>query len=169
MSLRKIAVTSAVITIAAIMATVFVGYAMTSTAGPGAGIVVTAAPRSTPTLVLPIISGVDGDTIRTRIDALPCPLCNVSIRIRGIDTPEKGARAKCQQEADLAVQASKMTKSLIGDTKAMTVHQFAWDKYGGRIDGIVVINGHNVGDELIAAGLARPYTGKGPKPNWCAG
>lgn len=169
MSLRKVATTSAVITIAAIVAVVFVGYAVTSTAGPGAGIVVTAAPRSTPELVLPIVGGVDGDTIRTRIDVLPCPLCNVSIRIRGIDTPEKGARAKCQKEADLAVQASRMTKELIGSSKAMTVHQFAWDKYGGRIDGVVVINGYNVGNELIAAGLARPYTGKGPKPDWCAG
>jgi endonuclease YncB( thermonuclease family) len=120
-------------------------------------------------MLMPIVGGVDGDTIKSRLDVLPCPLCKVSIRIRGIDTPEKGFRAKCPKEAALAVQASQMTKDLIGSTKLMTVNKPDWDKYGGRIDGEVVINGHNVGNELIAAGLARPYTGKGPKPDWCAG
>jgi micrococcal nuclease len=121
------------------------------------------------TMTLPIVGGVDGDTIKTRIDALPCPLCKVSIRIRGIDTPEKGTRAKCPMEAALALQASYMTKKLIGSTKSMTVINPTWDKYGGRINGDVLVGGYNVGNELLASGLARPYTGTGPKPNWCAG
>ena len=37
-------------------------------------------------MVVPIISVTDGDTIKTII-TLPCPLCFVSIRIVGIDTP----------------------------------------------------------------------------------
>lgn len=121
-----------------------------------------------PELILPIIGGVDGDTIKTRLDSLPCPLCRVSIRVRGINTPEKGYRAKCAKELALAQQASQLTKDLIGSSRTMSVLNADWDKYGGRIDGDVVINGHDVAKELIAAGLARPYTGKGPRPDWCA-
>lgn len=127
-----------------------------------------AAPQLSNEMLLPIVGGVDGDTIKTRIDALPCPLCKVSIRLRGIDTPEKGHRAKCAKEANLALHASKMTKDMIGSATLMTVRNPDWDKYGGRIDGEVIINGLNVGNELIANGLARPYTGKGPKPDWCS-
>lgn len=118
-------------------------------------------------MVMPILGGVDGDTIATRVDALPCPLCRVSIRIRGIDTPEKGAKAKCVREAALAVEASLLTRSLIGTNKTMIVQNPKWDKYGGRIDGEVIIGGKDVGTALIEKGLARPYTGKGPKPDWC--
>lgn len=118
-------------------------------------------------MTMPILGGVDGDTIATRIDTLPCPLCRVSIRIRGIDTPEKGARAKCMLEASRAVEASKLTRSLIGSNTTMVVKNPAWDKYGGRINGEVVIGGKDVGQELIAKGLAQPYTGRGPKPDWC--
>lgn len=126
------------------------------------------APKPLATLELPIVGGIDGDTIQSRIDALPCPLCKVSIRIRGIDTPEKGYRAKCAKEKDLGQQASALTKQMIGSTKVMTVLEADWDKYGGRIDGQVVINGHNIGDELLKSGFAKPYTGKGPKPDWCS-
>lgn len=128
---------------------------------------VNAAQTSAP-LSLPIRGGVDGDTIRSQIDALPCPLCKVSVRIRGIDTPEKGVRAKCAKEADLANQASNFTKSLINSATTMTILDTKWDKYGGRIDGYVIINNHNIGDQLIKAGLAQPYTGKGRKPDWCS-
>lgn len=118
------------------------------------------------TMVLPIKGSVDGDTIKTEL-MLPCPLCKASIRIRGIDTPEKGSRAKCRQEADRAALASQMTKQLIGNATEMTVTDVKWDKYGGRIDGFVFINGYSVGDELIKAGLAAKYDGK-KKRNWCS-
>jgi micrococcal nuclease len=116
---------------------------------------------------LPIKGGIDGDTIKTTLD-LPCPLCNASVRILGIDTPEKGSRAKCAKENELAQRASAATKQLIGPVQMMIVKDVKWDKYGGRINGTVYINGLNIGQELIAAGFARPYTGKGPKPNWCS-
>lgn len=160
MTPRKLAVTVAVIALAAITTLSAVLWTTSTNA---------ATPKAAVSeMILPIAGGVDGDTIKTRLDALPCPLCRVSIRIRGIDTPEKGHRAKCVKEVALAVRASQLTTDLIGTTRTMSVRNFEWDKYGGRIDGDVVINGHDVAKELMAAGLARPYTGKGPKPDWCA-
>jgi endonuclease YncB( thermonuclease family) len=117
-------------------------------------------------MTLPIKGTIDGDTIATQL-ALPCPLCKASVRIRGIDTPEKGSRAKCTKEADLAALASGLTKQLIGTATEMTVTDIKWDKYGGRIDGFVFINGHSVGDELIKAGVAVRYDGK-KKKSWCS-
>lgn len=117
-------------------------------------------------ITLPIRGGIDGDTIRSTLN-LPCPLCNVSIRIRDVDTPESGARAKCEKEAKRAKQAKEFTASLIGQSKVMVVKDIKWDKYGGRINGHVFINGIDIGKALIDNGFAKPYTGQGPKPDWC--
>lgn len=117
-------------------------------------------------MVLPIASAVDGDTIKTKVN-LPTPLNVVSIRIRGIDTPEKGKKAKCEKEAALAEKASASTTALIGKNTTMIVTNYQWDKYGGRIVGNVMINGKDVAQNLLDNGLAAPYTGKGSKPDWC--
>ena len=40
-----------------------------------------------------------------------------------------------------------------------------WDKYGGRIEGTITAEG--VGDfaaAMIAAGHAKPWSGRGPRP-----
>ena len=93
-----------------------------------------------PTLTLPIVGGIDGDTISTTLP-LPCPLCRASVRVRGVDTPEKSkARAKCGKEIELAHNATAVTKDLIGSATTMTLRNFKWDKYGGRIDADVTIS-----------------------------
>ena len=48
-----------------------------------------------------VVSVLDGDTVKVKILAWPEPLQLVSVRIDGIDTPEKGFRAKCKKEAML--------------------------------------------------------------------
>jgi endonuclease YncB( thermonuclease family) len=118
-------------------------------------------------LVLPIRAVVDGDTISSTL-ALPCPLCNVSIRILGIDTPETSYLAKCPAEKAKGLEAKAFVKTLVGKETTMTVKNVKWDKYGGRIDGIVVIANVDVGAELLKNSLARPYTGIGPKSDWCS-
>lgn len=115
---------------------------------------------------MPIVGTVDGDTIRTYFVDMPCPLCRGSVRIRGIDTPEKGSRAKCAVESELAARASALTKKLIGTQDTMVVSNYHWDKYGGRIVADVHIGGVNIGQSLIEAGLAVPYDG-GKKTSWC--
>lgn len=118
-------------------------------------------------LLLPIRGVTDGDTIKTVV-TLPCPLCEVSVRIIGIDTPESTNRfAQCEKEKMLGIQATEFVKRLVATHTLMIVTDTDWDKYGGRILGTVYVNGVNIGQELINAGLAKPYFGSGPKPDWC--
>jgi endonuclease YncB( thermonuclease family) len=84
----------------------------------------------------------------------------------GIDTPEKKPRNKCEQEDALAQKASAFTKEAITKGKKIEVKLESHDKYGGRMLGYVVIDGKNLGDELITNGLARAYHGEA-KSSWC--
>ena len=117
-------------------------------------------------MVLPIRGVADGDTIRTTLK-LPCPLCNVSVRILGIDTPESTFLAKCEKEKAKGLAAKAFVATMVQGQPEMVIKNFKWDKYGGRIDAYVEINGVSVGETLIKNGLAKPYTGEGPKPDWC--
>jgi endonuclease YncB( thermonuclease family) len=124
-----------------------------------------AAPENT-SMTLPIRGVADGDTIRSSVK-LPCPLCAVSVRIRGIDTPESSHLAKCPAEKEKSAAAKAFLITLVGTNTTMVAKNVKWDKYGGRIDAIVEINGVDIGKEMIAKGFAKPYSGTGDKPNWC--
>jgi endonuclease YncB( thermonuclease family) len=126
---------------------------------------------------LPIVKIYDGDTIQTNL-LLPEPLNEIEIRVLGIDTPEMPAasyattgklgRASCKKEAELALQAKAYLTQLAKDNHyIMTIKNFNWDKYGSRIDADVFFGSVNIGEALLANGMAKPYTGIGPKPNWC--
>jgi len=110
----------------------------------------------------------DGDTIKldTSRESSIINDLGLSVRIYGIDTPEKAPRAKCNKENDLAQQASQFTKDIIGN-KEVLIEVKKWDKYGGRVLGIVEVSGLNIGDELIKRGLAIKYFGKKKEKDWC--
>jgi micrococcal nuclease len=114
----------------------------------------------------PFVSVTDGDTIRSSIQ-VACPLCNVYIRIRGIDTPESNYLAKCPLEKERGLAAKKYLQTMFEGKKEFMARNIAWDKYGGRILGDVEIDGKKVADEMIKAGHAKPYSGRGRKPDWC--
>ena len=59
-----------------------------------------------------VIRVVDGDTLEIANEFLPQEL-KLFVRIKGIDTPEKAPRAKCEQENILAQKASNYTKNAI--------------------------------------------------------
>ena len=111
-----------------------------------------------------IIEAIDGDTLRVEIPAM-MPL-KYSIRINGIDTPEKAGRAKCEQEALLAEKASEFTKNLVKNLKTFEISNIKHDKYGGRLLADVRINNIDVGRVLQKEGLARIYRGE-KKESWC--
>lgn len=108
----------------------------------------------------------DGDTIAVEIPGLPPALNPVAIRLRGVDTPESGGRAKCATERKLAQRATGFTKLAIKRGRRIEFARPDWDKYGGRIDAEVWIDGVSLADQLIAAGLARAYDG-GKRDGWC--
>jgi micrococcal nuclease len=91
----------------------------------------------------------DGDTLRA------------TFRIENIDTPEiKGA---CDAEKKLAIRAKDFTKAWLSKGK-VTIRQTSVDKYG-RVLARVERDGEDLGEALIAAGLARPW--KGRREKWC--
>ena len=124
---------------------------------------------ATPALATPyeITRVIDGDTVEIAVDFLPAPLPpKLSIRVMGIDTPEKAPRAQCDAEAALAKKASAFTKNAVANATKTEVYILKWDKYGGRVLGSVVFDGVSLSDSLISAGLARPYKGDA-KQSWC--
>ncbi len=111
---------------------------------------------------------IDGDTVEFQALFLPEALPQVlSLRIEGIDTPEKGGRAGCGREKQLGVSAYEFTKNAIETGKNIRIDIRGWDKYGGRVIGDVLINGSPLSKMLIEKGLARPYDGKSAKSSWC--
>lgn len=110
---------------------------------------------------------VDGDTVAIEAKWLPDPLKKeISIRVYGVDTPEKGFRAKCPIEDKKGHDASDFTTSLVNNSTSHKVVLMDWDKYGGRILGDVVLDGKSLRAELITHGYAREYYGEA-KTSWC--
>lgn len=109
----------------------------------------------------------DGDTIKLDVSK-ESPLIKklgLSVRISGIDTPEKGSKAKCKKENALGQQATKFTTELVGN-KELLLSEVKNDKYGGRIVANVKVGGVDIAQELLKKGLARVYNGE-KKKSWC--
>jgi endonuclease YncB( thermonuclease family) len=110
---------------------------------------------------------IDGDTVEIAVDFLPSPLPpKLSIRVMGVDTPEKAPRAQCDAEAAKAQDATKFTKNAVANALETEVVILKWDKYGGRVLGEVYLDKKSLSEMLITAGLARPYKGEA-KSSWC--
>jgi endonuclease YncB( thermonuclease family) len=110
---------------------------------------------------------IDGDTVAFEAAWLPDPLKKeLSIRVFGVDTPEKGHRAMCPSEAQRGEAATKFTKEMIATSQKRQVVLMDWDKYGGRVLGDVILNGQSLRAMLISKGYAREYYGEA-KTSWC--
>jgi len=113
-----------------------------------------------------VTRAVDGDTVEIQVTWLPTELGDkLKIRIFGVDTPEKGARAQCPSEAERGAAASEFTKKFIKGKKVL-VEIKEWDKFGGRVLGDVNVDGKSLRAELIKNGFAREYFGD-KKKSWC--
>jgi endonuclease YncB( thermonuclease family) len=129
-------------------------------------------PLTTPYRAEVTLSGVvDGDTFM-----IGAPLWSIakhlrwSLREEGIDTPEHDWRAKCPAEKERGIQAIAYAQQLFAQKGwHIRAYDLKQDKYGGRLDGrIRFLDGTWYNDLMIAAGYAKPYTGEGPKPDWCS-
>jgi hypothetical protein len=98
---------------------------------------------------------VDGDTFY---------LNGTKVRIAGIDAPETHDY-RCPSELELGERASRQLQALLNSgSVTMTGIDRDRDKYG-RLLRNVSVNGRDVGDALIASGVARPYAGG--RRHWC--
>ena len=110
---------------------------------------------------------VDGDTVAFQANWLPDPLKKeLSIRVFGVDTPEKSFRAKSPSEAARGEAATAFTKKIINASTKRQIILMDWDKYGGRVLGDVILDGKSLRQQLIANGFAREYYGEA-KTSWC--
>lgn len=109
----------------------------------------------------------DGDTVVIAAPFLPAPLKpELAVRVYGVDTPEKGFRAKCPQEDQRGQMASAFTKQMVAAAQKRQVVLYDWDKFGGRVLGDIILNGQSLRAMLIQNGFAREYYGEA-KGSWC--
>jgi endonuclease YncB( thermonuclease family) len=89
----------------------------------------------------PVTRIIDGDTVQVNVNFLPKELGDrLYIRVWGVDTPEKGWRAKSQYENELGLKAFEFTKQKIAQAKEIKILVIMWDKFGGRILGDIIID-----------------------------
>jgi micrococcal nuclease len=117
---------------------------------------------------------VDGDTVAVVIDLGFGLKMDQSVRIGGIDTPEKRTRNIPEKNAGLVATCATtawLNERFGGDDDALMVVSTALDKYGGRIIGDLFVLGYDsnedqtLGEHLLAQGYAREYEG-GKKKAW---
>jgi endonuclease YncB( thermonuclease family) len=109
----------------------------------------------------------DGDTVVVAAPFLPKPLKpELAVRVYGVDTPEKGFRAKCPQEEQRGQAASAFTKKAVAASTKQQYVLYDWDKFGGRVLGDILLDGQSLRAALISNGFAREYYGDA-KQSWC--
>lgn len=115
-----------------------------------------------------VLRVVDGDTIEFEAPWVPQPMRQrILLRVYGVDTPEKGRRAQCPQEAARAQAATEFAHRVIAGSRTVRPLVTDWDKYGGRILGDVLLdNNVTLRMLLIQNGFAREYFGEA-KLSWC--
>ena len=85
----------------------------------------------------------DGDTVVIAAPFLPAPLKpELAVRIFGVDTPEKGFRAKCPSEDQRGQAATAFTKNAVNSSQKRQVVLYDWDKFGGRVLGDKIGRAH---------------------------
>lgn len=110
---------------------------------------------------------IDGDTLNVPTGYVKGMPKRISIRLVGINTPETGSRAQCDQERSAGEAAKLYVRDRLTTGKKIKVGFVRWDKYGGRVAGRVTIDGRDLSADLVSAGFAVPYL-RGPRVNvWC--
>ena len=99
---------------------------------------------------------VDGDTIWLK---------GVKIRVADIDTPEI-SQPRCDYEFELGIKARDRLVTLLnqGEFSALPIGNRDEDQYGRKLR-VLMRDGRSLGDQLVAEGLARTWTGR--REPWC--
>ena len=107
----------------------------------------------------------DGDTITFNLPGFhPIIGKKIGVRVNGIDTPE--IRGKCDKEKYDAKQAKNMVTDILKDAEKIVLKNMERGKYF-RIAADVFVDGENLGDVLMEAGMAVRYNGGKKTNRWC--
>jgi micrococcal nuclease len=101
---------------------------------------------------------VDGDTIR---------YADKTWRLKGFDTPETFL-AKCASERMLGIVARNKLRELIDKASTVEIEDDQHlDKYRRSL-GTLMIDGKDAAALMVEGGVARVYSGREKRLNWCA-
>jgi endonuclease YncB( thermonuclease family) len=119
-----------------------------------------------PALVTQVI---DGDTFQVRARIWLGHEVATRVRLAGVDAPESAGA--CPRERRLAGEATAFVSAKLGlvdgETSQVWLRDIHYGKYAGRIVARVELDGgEDLGQALLAAGLAQPYDG-GRRQPWC--
>ena len=107
----------------------------------------------------------DGDTITFNLPGLhPIIGEKINIRVNGIDTPE--IKGKCEKEKYDAQQVRDMVADILKDAEQITLKNMERGKYF-RIAVDVFVDGENLSEVLVGAGMAIRYSGGKKTFDWC--
>ncbi len=125
----------------------------------------------------PVTRVIDGDTVKVDASAnLPPELANLSVRLRGVDTPGIGRYAKCPSEEAAGRVATDFTKAQIWKARRIVVRNPKWGSFGGRVIADLVLDGISLSAALIEGGYGIRDHGKQTKEErkenrrkrWCS-
>ena len=137
-------------------------------AAPVAGGALGAADRLPGPLPAQVVSVLDGDTLEVRVHIWLGQDIRTRVRLAGIDAPE--IKGKCARERDLAQRARAYILAQLESAAGaapVQLKEVRYGKYAGRVLARVeTLDGTDLGQELITAGLARPYDGR-RRSSWC--
>lgn len=109
-----------------------------------------------------IVRVIDGDTILVSASPWPEHRIETYVRLRGIDAPE--LKSQCPTIRLAGEEAAAELAHMLAGTSEVLLFAISGDKYYGRVVAdIRLADGRSLANELLAAGLARPYQG-GHKP-----
>jgi micrococcal nuclease len=111
-----------------------------------------------------ILEVIDGDTFLARAKVWPGHEVTVSVRLRGIDAPER--KAKCARELEAAEEARLALEDILS-AAPVQIRNISGDKYFARVTADA--GNADVSDAaafMLELELARPYQG-GKRLGWC--
>ena len=106
---------------------------------------------------------VDGDTFKGMFQVFEGVWIHKSIRVRNVDTPEIKSRLICERAS--AAKATNFMGNMLANT-SIEVKNLDEDKYSGRVDADVSVNGKDLATAIVQSGNGRYYDGKKREP-WC--
>ncbi|HYV46963.1 MAG TPA: thermonuclease family protein [Myxococcaceae bacterium] len=98
----------------------------------------------------------DGDTINIVLDVGFDLAIHTRVRVFGINAPELSTPA--------GKAARDFAKTVLTPGKPVKVLSKGWDKFGGRIDGVITYDGKDFAQTMLDTGHAKQWDGAGVKP-----
>lgn len=113
-----------------------------------------------------ILRVIDGDTIEVRAHIWIGLTKTIKLRLAGINTPENKGKGISACEKKAGQDATTFTQRWLNGAGMVTISEVRNGKYAGRVLGKISKNSKYLGEDLIKAGLAKPYHG-GKRAPWC--